>query len=113
MGQLILDVIVRPFFAIWITLAVNYEKALLYFVLASISCFLIALTCFCGQWVATKLLWPIERDIYQLKRSQRNFADEHINDTRIVIDRYGNMGCLVSKGHYDQYLLLDPTKKGH
>jgi hypothetical protein len=26
MGQLILDVIVRPFFAIWITLAVNYEK---------------------------------------------------------------------------------------
>ena len=72
-------------------------KALLYFVLASISCFLIALTCFCGQWVATKLLWPIERDIYQLKRSQRNFADEHINDTRIVIDRYGNVGCLVSK----------------
>ena len=72
-------------------------KALLYFVLASISCFLIALTCFCGQWVATKLLWPIERDIYQLKRSQRNFADEHINDTRIVIDRYDNMGCLVSR----------------
>ena len=75
-------------------------KALLYFVLASISCFLIALTCFCGQWVATKLLWPIERDIYQLKRSQRNFADEHINDTRIVIDRYGNVGYLVSKGRY-------------
>ena len=104
MGQLILDVIVRPFFAIWITLAVNYEKALLYFVLASISCFLIALTCFCGQWVATKLLLPIERDIYQLKRSQRNFADEHINDTRIVIDRYGNMGCLVSKGGIQNYL---------
>ena len=103
MGQLILDVIVRPFFAIWITLAVNYEKALLYFVLASISCFLIALTCFCGQWVATKLLWPIERDIYQLKRSQRNFADEHINDTRIVIDRYGNVGCLVSKGGIQNY----------
>ena len=84
-------------------LAYNYKlqlkttKAILYFVLASISCFLIALTCFCGQWVATKLLWPIERDIYQLKRSQRNFADEHINDTRIVIDRYGNVGCLVSK----------------
>ena len=31
--------------------------------------------------------WQIERDIYQLRRSQRAFADEHINDTRIVIDR--------------------------
>ena len=40
-----------------------------------------------GQWVATKLLWPIERDIYQLRRHQRAFADEHIKDTRIVIDR--------------------------
>ena len=59
MGEIIVDVIVRPLFAIWITLAVNYEKALLYFVLAFISCFLIALTCFCGQWMATKLLWPI------------------------------------------------------
>ena len=40
-----------------------------------------------GQWVATKLLWPIERDIYQLRWRQRDYADEHINDTRIVIDR--------------------------
>merc|ERR1711970_1714616 len=86
-GQIIVDVIVRPVFAVWITLAVNYEKATLYFVLAFTSCFLIALTCFCGQWVATKLLWPIERDIYQLRRRQRAFADEHIKDTRIVIDR--------------------------
>ena len=37
--------------------------------------------------MATKLLWPIERDIYQLRRRQRDYADEHINDTRIVIDR--------------------------
>ena len=49
-GQIILDVIVRPVFAVWITLAVNYEKSILYFVLAFISCSLIALTCCCGQF---------------------------------------------------------------
>ena len=48
-GQIILEVIVRPVFAVWITLAVNYEKSILYFVLAFISCSLIALTCCCGQ----------------------------------------------------------------
>ena len=86
-GQVILDVVIRPIFAIWITLAQNYQKALMYFVLLIFSALMIGLTCLCGQWIATKCLLPIERDIYAVRRAQRAYADEHINDTRIVIDR--------------------------
>ena len=54
MGELIVDVIIRPIFAVWITLALNYQKALLYLVLALISTFMIGVTCLCGQWIATR-----------------------------------------------------------
>ena len=87
MGEVIVDVIIRPIFVVWITLARNNQKALLYFILALTGTLLIGMTCLCGKWVATKLLWPIERDIYQLRREQRAYAEEHINDTRIVVDR--------------------------
>ena len=87
-GQVILDTVLRPIFAIWITIAQNYQKALLYFVLLCLSGLIIGLTCLCGNWIATKCLLPIERDIYAVRRAQRAYADEHINDTRIVIDRH-------------------------
>ena len=48
----------------------------------------------CGQWIATRLLLPIERDIYQIRRIQRTFADEHATDTRIVIDNH-NGGTMI------------------
>ena len=48
----------------------------------------------CGQWIATRLLLPIERDIYQIRRIQRSFADEHATDTRIVIDNH-NGGTMI------------------
>ena len=87
-GQVILDTVLRPIFAIWITIAQNYQKALLYFVLLCLSGLIIGLTCLCGNWIATKCLLPIERDIYAVRRAQRTYADEHINDTRIVIDHH-------------------------
>ena len=46
MGQLILDVIVRPFFAIWITLAVNYEKGGFQLEFVSISRVMNHMTCY-------------------------------------------------------------------
>ena len=89
-GQIIVDFVVRPAFAVWITLSLHWHKALLYSVLVIISGLLIGITCICGQWIATRLLLPIERDIYQVRRIQRSFADEHANDTRIVIDNHNN-----------------------
>ena len=46
MGQLILDVIVRPFFAIWITLAVNYGKGGFQLEFVSISRVINHMTCY-------------------------------------------------------------------
>ena len=99
-GQVILDVVIRPIFAIWITLAQNYQKALLYFVLLIFSALMIGLTCLCGQWIATKCLLPIERDIYAVRRAQRAYADEHMNDTRIVIDRIDRIDRSSQESRY-------------
>ena len=94
-AQILIDVIIQPLFAIWITLTLHWQRALLYTVLAFISSLLIGLTCLCGQWVATRLLLPIERDIYHIRRIQRAFADEHMTDTRIVIDNHDGGKTLV------------------
>ncbi len=85
-GTMVLEAVIRPVFAVWITLVMNYQRALLYFILLAIGSFMIGITCLCGRWLASKLL-PIERDIYQLRKAQRAYADEHINDTKIVLDR--------------------------
>ena len=98
-AQILIDVIIQPMFAIWITLTLHWQRALLYTVLAFISSLLIGLTCLCGQWVATRLLLPIERDIYHIRRIQRAFADEHMTDTRIVIDNHDGGKKLILNSH--------------
>ena len=57
----------------------------------------------CGQWIATRLLLPIERDIYQIRRIQRTFADEHATDTRIVIDNHNGGTMIYISGNISSY----------
>ena len=71
MGQLILDVIVRPFFAIWITLAVNYEKGGFQLEFVSISWVINHMTCYnssalIGKFILKKILYKICSPVWML-----------------------------------------------
>ena len=44
-----------PLFEVLCVLAINLEKATVYFLLAIISGFLLGSTCICGHWIALKL----------------------------------------------------------
>ena len=51
----ILTVLFNPLLDVLCVLTINLQKAIVYFLLAVISGFLLGTTCLCGHWIALKL----------------------------------------------------------
>ena len=51
----ILTILFGPLLQVSCTLVANSQKAVVYFLLATISGFLLSTTCLCGHWIALKL----------------------------------------------------------
>ena len=76
----ILTLLFHPFLEVICVLVLNIQKAIVYFLLAVISGFLLGSTCVCGHWIALKLA-PITNE--SSSKSARGVQTDDIGGIRL------------------------------
>ena len=76
----VLTALVHPLFEVFCVLTTNLQKAIVYFLLAVISGFLLGSTCICGHWIALKLT-PITNE--STSKSGKGVQTDEIGGIRL------------------------------